>query len=475
MRNLKIVSSSVFFFWVLLTLTGCKKEKPEDTTPFIVTSKTVEVYSTIANVGGNVTSDGGAPITEKGICYSTSSNPDINSNIVLSNSQLGGFEVNLVNLNPQTNYFARAFAKNKNGVSYGNTVSFTTSAPDITIELPTVTTGDILSITVQSAIGSGNIISDGGGAIISRGLCWSTQQNPTLSNPNVTGGTSTGTFNLTMSNLTPSTTYYVRAFATNAAGTSFGANRTFTTLAPNPSIELPTVTTGNITSITAQDALGSGNITSDGGGAIISRGLCWSTQQNPTLSNPNVTGGTSTGTFNLTMNNLTPLTTYYVRAFATNAAGTSFGNQITFTTIAEEQLFNSFDEPCSAGILLEELSTTDPINNFNATQTVGPIGNPTCGFLQGSQTKDIWLKFQAPVPGDLTINGVAGTITDAAMEIYQENGSCNSLILINCDDDTGPGNMPQLTVFVNGGQYYYIRLWDYGGDNEGDFYINLTY
>ncbi len=237
MRNLKIVSSSVFFFWVLLTLTGCKKEKPEDTTPFIVTSKTVEVYTNFANVGGNVTSDGGAPITEKGICYSTSSNPDINSTVVLSNSQLGGFEVDLVNLTPQTNYFARAFAKNKNGVSYGNTVSFTTSAPDITIELPTVTTGDILSITVQSAIGSGNIISDGGGAIISRGLCWSTQQNPTLSNPNITGGTSTGTFNLTMNNLTPSTTYYVRAFATNAAGTSFGTNRTFTTLAPNPSIE----------------------------------------------------------------------------------------------------------------------------------------------------------------------------------------------------------------------------------------------
>jgi hypothetical protein len=470
MRNLKIVSSSVFFFWVLLTLTGCKKEKPEDTTPFIVTSKTVEVYSTFANVGGNVTSDGGAPIIEKGICYSTSSNPDINSTVVLSNSQLGGFEVDLINLNPQTNYFARAFAKNKNGVSYGNTVSFTTSAPDITIELPTVTTGDILSITVQSAIGSGNIISDGGGAIVSRGFCWSTQQNPNLSNSIVTGGTSTGAFNLTMSNLLPSTTYYVRAFATNDAGTAFGADRTFTTLAPNPSIDPPTVTTGNVTSITSQDALGSGNITSDGGGAIISRGLCWSTQQNPTLSNPNVTGGTSTGTFNLTMNNLTPSTTYYVKAFATNAAGTSYGNQITFTT-AEEQLLNLFNEPCNAG-LLENFFSSYIVDNLNATQSSVSAGNPSCG---GSVFKDFWLKFQAPIGGDITITTTAGTITDAAIAIYSENSDCSNLIQIGCVDDFSGNSMPSIIFSANVGQYYYIRLWEYGGDFEGDFYINLTY
>ncbi len=128
------------------------------------------------------------------------------------------------------------------------------------------------------------------------------------------------------------------------------------------------MTTGNITSITAQDALGSGNITSDGGGAIISRGLCWSTQQNPTLSNPNVTGGTSTGTFNLTMNNLTPSTTYYVKAFAANAAGTSYGNQITFTTIADEQLLFDFDEPCDADVL-PNLSLIYIVDNLNATQS----------------------------------------------------------------------------------------------------------
>ncbi len=373
MRNLKIVSSSVFFFWVLLTLTGCKKETPENTTPYIVTSKSVEVYSTIANVGGNVTSDGGAKVDQKGICYSTNSNPDINSTVVLSNSQLGGFEVDLINLNPQTNYFARAFAKNKNGVSYGNIVSFTTSAPDVTIELPTVTTGNIVSITAQSAIGSGNIISDGGGDIISRGLCWSTQQNPNLSNSIVTGGTSTGTFNLTMSNLTPSTTYYVKAFATNDAGTSFGVERTFIT--------------------------------------------------------------------------------------------------------AEEQLFNSFDEPCTPGLLTA--FQLYAINNFNANVSSGSIVNPTvsCG---GPEAKDIWLKFQMPVDGNLTIQTIAGTITDAAMEIYEENGSCNNLTFVNCNDDlsTSQGQyMPQLTIPAIGGQNYYIRLWEYStnGHLEGNFEIYLSY
>lgn len=374
MRNLKIVSSSVFFFWMLLTLTGCKKEKPEDTTPYIVTSKTVEVYSTIAIVGGNVTSDGGAKINQKGICYSTSSNPDINSTIVLSNSQLGGFEVDLVNLNPQTTYFAKAFAKNKNGVSYGNTVSFTTSALDITIDLPTVTTGNILSITAQNAIGSGNIISDGGGDINSRGLCWSTQQNPNLSNSITTGGTSTGTFNLTMSPLLPSTTYYVKAFATNAAGTAFGDQRTFTT--------------------------------------------------------------------------------------------------------SEQQLFNEFDEPCTA-YLIEDISFSYIVDNIAATPSSGSgsIVNPT-EFCGGPVAKDIWLKFQMPVDGNLTIQTIAGTITDAAMEIYEENGSCNNLTSIDCNDDlnTSIGQfMPQLTIPAIGSQNYYIRLWDYGGDNEGYFEINFTY
>jgi hypothetical protein len=372
MRNLKIVSSSVFFFWVLLTLTGCKKETPEDTTPYIVTSKTVEVYSTIANVGGNVTSDGGAKINQKGICYSTNSNPDINSTVVLSTSQLGGFEVDLVNLNPQTTYFAKAFAKNKNGVSYGNTVSFTTSAADITIELPTVTTGNIVSITAQSATGSGNVVSDGGGAIISRGLCWSTQQNPNLSNPYVTGGASTGTFNLAMNSLTPSTTYYVRAFATNDAGTSFGDQRTFIT--------------------------------------------------------------------------------------------------------AEEQPFNAFDEPCNARIL-DEINLVYTADNYSATASNGSIGTPSCGVLNNA-VKDIWFKFQAPIDGSLTIYTIAGTITDAAMEVYEESGSCKTLSLIDCNDDystTLELYMPQIIIQANAGQNYYIRLWEYGGDFEGEFYISLTY
>lgn len=100
----------------------------------------------------------------------------------------------------------------------------------------------------------------------------------------------------------------------------------------NPSALIPTITTTAVTSITNTTAATGGNITSDGGATVIARGVCWSTTTNPTIAGNHTTDGTGTGTFASAITSLIPNTLYYVRAYATNSAGTAYGNDISFTT-----------------------------------------------------------------------------------------------------------------------------------------------
>jgi hypothetical protein len=223
----KIFSSALVL--IVFVIGACKKESPENTLPYLVTSAPKSVYSNTAIIGGNVTSDGGEVVTEKGICFGTMSSPDVNASVVTLGSGIGGFEISLVNLLPSTKYYARAFAKNNNGVAYGNIVDFTTTTINSAINLPSITTNNVSAITSINAICGGNVISDGGGIVSTRGICWSTEENPDLNDAYLTNANGTGTFNITMPNLQPSTIYYVRAFATNDAGTAYGLVRSFTT------------------------------------------------------------------------------------------------------------------------------------------------------------------------------------------------------------------------------------------------------
>jgi hypothetical protein len=97
---------------------------------------------------------------------------------------------------------------------------------------------------------------------------------------------------------------------------------------------LPVLTTNTVTAITQTSATTGGNVTYDGGIDILVRGICWSTLQNPTLSDNHTSDGTGTGSFTSVINGLTSGTTYYVRAYATNKNGTSYGDQKTFSTTA---------------------------------------------------------------------------------------------------------------------------------------------
>lgn len=94
----------------------------------------------------------------------------------------------------------------------------------------------------------------------------------------------------------------------------------------------PDIITLDVTAISSSTAMGGGNIVSDGGSSITQRGICWSTATNPTLANKFTSDGTGEGIYKSSIQNLTPVTTYYVRAYATSNLGTTYGDELTFKT-----------------------------------------------------------------------------------------------------------------------------------------------
>ncbi len=195
--------------------------------------------------------------------------------------------------------------------------------------LPTVTTYSISSIMSNSATCGGNVTLDGGATVTARGVCWSTTINPTIVNSKTTDGSGTGSFTSTITGLSASTPYYVRAYATNSKGTAYGANINFTT---GSGSTIPAVTTNSVSTITSTSAICGGNVISEGGTTVTAKGVCWNTATNPTISNSKTSDGTGTGSFTSTITGLIANTPYYVRAYATNSKGTAYGLCISFTT-----------------------------------------------------------------------------------------------------------------------------------------------
>ena len=195
--------------------------------------------------------------------------------------------------------------------------------------LPVVTTQEVTDVTATTAKGHGTVTDQGGSAVTERGICWSTEPSPTVNDSHANSGTGEGSFSVTINGLTQGTKYYVRAYAKNSQGLTYGEQKEFTTGA-----NLPTVTTTEVSNITQTAATAGGNVTDDGGATVTERGVCWSTSHNPTINDAHGSNGSGTGAFSIDMADLEPGTKYYVRAYATNSQGTSYGNEKSLTTLA---------------------------------------------------------------------------------------------------------------------------------------------
>ena len=300
------------------------------TLPTVYTTSISSLTFNSANSGGTVTNDGGSTVTARGICWNTSPNPTLSNNVLSNGSGLGGFTITMTGLNNNTTYYVRAYATNGVGTAYGNQYTFTT--PNYT--LPVLTTTVPYGVTNSTANSGGNITSDGGNPVTSRGICWGVSPNPTIANSVVTNGSGIGNYVCMATGLILGSTYYIRAFATNAGGTAYGNQYTVTpvnVLPPYPTV--PVVGTFPDTMLTATTAKGGGYVSLDGGAPVTARGVCWNTSPNPTLANSFTIDGSGLGTFTSTITGLSGCgTLYYVRAYATNSYGTGYGNQYIDST-----------------------------------------------------------------------------------------------------------------------------------------------
>ncbi|MCX6258095.1 MAG: hypothetical protein NTW49_09420 [Bacteroidia bacterium] len=194
--------------------------------PSVTTETITAIGQTSATGGGNVTSDGGAAITARGVCWNLAGIPTTSDSHSSDGTGTGNFTSSLTGLSPNTAYHVRAYATNSVGTAYGDEVNFATSPA-----LPVVTTYVVSSITQTTASSGGEITSDGGAAITARGVCWNTTGNPTVTDSHTTDGTGTGIFTSSITGLSASTPYYVKAYAINIAGTAYGSEISFTTSA----------------------------------------------------------------------------------------------------------------------------------------------------------------------------------------------------------------------------------------------------
>ena len=193
--------------------------------------------------------------------------------------------------------------------------------PDL--EKPTVVSNLVSQITETSAVAGGEVISDGGAEVTARGVCWSISSNPTIENDKTIDGEGVGSFQSNLSDLSQNMTYYVRAYATNSEGTSYGQEVSFTTLEiidddtddeedeeDEIVVELAVVTTLSVSEITETSAVAGGEVISDGGAEVTSRGVCWSVDSNPTIENDKTIDGEGVGSFQSVLSDLSQNTTY---------------------------------------------------------------------------------------------------------------------------------------------------------------------
>ena len=275
-----------------------------------------------------VEDDFGLAITERGIYWNTDGNPGVNDlKVKHEETGVGEYVCKMENLEPNKIYYVRAYAKNEEGVGLGDILYHQM----VVTELPTVITADVSDITSISATCGGTVISEGGSPVSSRGVCWSTEQNPTIENHITADGSGLGDFVSLLTDLTPNTLYYLRAYATNSYGTNYGDEVYFTAVDG-----LPEVITLEVTDIGDDTAIGHGMVTSEGASEVVERGICWGLNPNPDINDSHGNSGVGLGEYSVTITNIVPGRTYYVRSYAKNTQGIAYGNEESFMKLIEK-------------------------------------------------------------------------------------------------------------------------------------------
>ena len=358
-------------------------------TPTLAAGTASNVAGTTATLNSNVTADGGVPnagIFQSGFVYAlTSANtpPKIGGTGVTQKpilslttlpaaqvANLGAISASLTGLTAGTSYTFSAYARDVSGFTYTTPVTFVTAAS------PAVTTNAATSITGSSATLNGNVTSNGGATLTARGFVYSsTATTPTLGMSGVTNladsSTSTGTYSDVASGLASGTTYYFRAYATNAGGTAYGSVLTFKTVAA------PTANnqTANVAHNTATTVVLTGSDPNNPPQALAyhvtsspSHGALSGSAQN--LSYTPTTGYNGTDSFTFTATNTSGVTSNTATVTLNVARGTPMAND------------QSVSIPFNTATAIALSASDDDNPALTLTYTV--VTTPTHGTLSGT-------------------------------------------------------------------------------------------
>ena len=310
-----------------------------DTKPVLNMIEVNHITKNSANFFGEIIQVGDPAYTERGFVYATSSMPTIENTIfklsVAVNAEME-FSASAMGLKTGQTYYVRAYAINEVGVSYSsNEIQFVTVETSTEIETNAVTQIDVRG---GSAVFNATMLNVGIPSFTERGFFYGTNMEPSEKDNIIKDtGFGSGPFSSIVTNLEPSKTYFVRAFAMQSGQYVYGNIVTFNTLS-----ESVDIVTSNATNVGVDKAVFNAYVAKEGNPAYTERGFCYATNNNPTINNnKKIVSGSGTGDFSLLVEGLAYETTYYVRAYAIQDGTPVYGNTISFTTVWENAMVST--------------------------------------------------------------------------------------------------------------------------------------
>lgn len=334
--------------------------------PSLSTTKVSEVTETSAIFSSKVTSEGGAAVTEVGFYYSTQEDVNLETAMKVSDDfSTDNFTLSVDGLEVGTVYYVMAYAVNSAGEGYNAIVNFKTTST-----APTVNTTGYNKLSATSAELSGEVTDDNGEDVYERGFVWMKGAgSPTTSSNKLRSEGELGAYTATLDGIEPNQTYSFRAYAINSVGTAYGEQMQL-----EIKVDLPTVATAEVTNISDYGAVCGGTISSDGGGEILAKGVVWSKSSNPTVDlDTKADEGKGSSSFTSNLTDLSSGRTYYVRAYATNAVGTAYGEEKQFTTTGEIQAKSL--EPANSFIISSYDTYSFQTVKGNSSESVGSVAS----------------------------------------------------------------------------------------------------
>ena len=366
----------LFLMVTLITLfvTSCKEDEIVESSIQVTTQGFAQSGQTTAFVSGYIVKGTVSEGMARGFCWSESSSPTVEDNKVETSkvTDENGYMLQLVGLEPTTEYYVRAYVSDGNSIYYGNELQFTTK--DIPGDGWCVI-DDITKITPTTATALMQIADNGGSEVLEYGVCYTetdtepippVDNEPTIDGKTVVADAGGYAFDALLENLSQNTHYLVRPYFKTEESLVYGETVWFTTM--------NFVKTGDVFP-GYQSAYLYGEVLMDAGSATIERGVCWGATPTPTIENDSFEKiDKGVGSYYSIVGGLEKGHTYYVRAYAKNSDGVFYGLPVEFTTRTGDIV---------PGMTLEDMVLVEngifDMGNPNTDTEASPIDNKTKG------------------------------------------------------------------------------------------------